>query len=210
MFRVLRYVRLWYIFTWFYVRTTLLSYDTYAQRRFLLGTMVSRGPNAGATKTASTKLSKQWQENIFNIHTLINQTAKLEFGIRALHWFLRPQTSASHLSIRRQALKMDSLTNEMRLSNRKIQCIDVRPIIILNGGKRLIVAFAPELALRSPSLPGIDSSAKRDFCACFLPSISHAPAGILRQVLSRPHTTFHGEWGHTLILWKGGGCFRLI
>ena len=66
---------------------------------------------------------------------------------------------------------MDSLTNEMRLSNRKIQCIDVRPIIILNGGKRLIVAFAPELALRSPSLPGIDSSAKRDFCACFLPSI---------------------------------------
>ena len=36
-------------------------------------------------------------------------------------------------------------------------------MIILNGGERLIVVFVPELALRSPSLPGIDSSAKRDF-----------------------------------------------
>ena len=34
---------------------------------------------------------------------------------------------------------------------------------MLNDGKRLIVAFVSELALRLPSFPGINSSAKRDF-----------------------------------------------
>ena len=62
---------------------------------------------------------------------------------------------------------MDALKNEMRLSNRPIQCIDVRSINMLNDGKRLIVAFVSELALRLPSFPGINSSAKRDFVLVF-------------------------------------------
>ena len=40
------------------------------QRRFLLGgrdPMVSRGPTPGTAKTASTKLSKQWQEHASDI-----------------------------------------------------------------------------------------------------------------------------------------------
>ena len=58
--------------------------------------------------------------------------------------------SALHLSIRRQALKIDALKKEMRLFNRPIQCIDVQSISILIDGKWLIVVFVSELALRKP------------------------------------------------------------
>ena len=63
---------------------------------------------------------------------------------------------------------MDALKNEMRLSNRPIQCIDVRSINMLNDGKRLIVAFVSELALRSPSLSQASTRARNVILCLFL------------------------------------------
>ena len=49
----------------------------------------------------------------------------------------------------------------------------------------MIVVFVPELALRSPSLPGIGSSAKRDFVLVFAVHISRDQNRIRTQDLRR-------------------------
>ena len=59
---------------------------------------------------------------------------------------------------------MDAKENQMCSPDRPIQYIDDRSIIILNDGKRLIVVFFAERALRSLFAAGIESSAWRDFC----------------------------------------------
>ena len=88
---------------------------------------------------------------------------------------------------------MDALKNELRLSNRPIQCIDVRSIRILIDGKWLIVVFVSELALRSPSFPGIDSSAKRDFVLVFAVHFSRDQNRIRTQDLRRsPRRKYDG------------------
>ena len=160
--------------------------------------MVSRGPTAGAAATPFAKVFIQCQGYVSNIYAISNQTTEYQVGFYALRWFLHAQTSAWHVTIRRQGMKMDALKNKMRWPNHQVQCINVRKISILNDGKRLIVVFVSELALRSPSLPGIDSSAKRDFVLVFVALFSRDQHRIWKQDLRRSPCQKHGGGLHAL------------